>query len=300
MHIVGSPEQPKTVEQINDVVAPALLFEMMRSFVTLAKTLNLSHAVADLNSTRQTLRRHIASLEAMKGGALFEVKDRRYSLTALGMEILPQAKKLVIESEAWATGQSKLVNGLQYFKHHEDDGWFLYLQQHPISRAFTSSSDMLPRAIKAWGISGGNLGHEEMREVRPVCNIFRRVQNELVFNEVGADSSFASWFGENRAESCVGLPMGWLPADDGVLHFLNAAYWEIEQTQSLRLDHVYTVLPLGEAGTQTPICYERLMLGAHFPDGSPAIISVVRRTYDIEILGLSETEKRKMPADKLM
>lgn len=300
MHGLNAPNMAYDIAGAPDDTAPALLFEMMRSFVTLAKTLNLSHAVKELKSTRQTLRRHIASLEAMKGGALFDVKDRRYELTSLGVEILPQAKKLVIESEAWATGSSKLVNGLQYFKHHNDDGWFLYLQQHPIGRAYTSSSDMLARAITAWANSAGDLGHEEMREVRPICNIFRRVDNDLVFTEVGANSSFVSWFGEKRSESCVGLPIRWLPANDTVLHFLNAAYWEIEETQSLRLDHVYTVLPLGEADTLTPICYERLMMGAHFPDGSPAIISVIRRTYDIEILGLSDSDKRKMPEKMLM
>ncbi|MEP3512466.1 MAG: hypothetical protein ABJN38_11970, partial [Lentilitoribacter sp.] len=37
----------------------ALLHEMIRSFTTLARTLNLSHAVKELGSTRQTLRRHI-------------------------------------------------------------------------------------------------------------------------------------------------------------------------------------------------------------------------------------------------
>ena len=40
-----------------------LLFEMLRSFTTLARTLNLSHAVEELNSTRQTIRRHISQLE---------------------------------------------------------------------------------------------------------------------------------------------------------------------------------------------------------------------------------------------
>jgi len=38
----------------------AILFELLRSFTTLARTLNLSHAVKELRSTRQTVRRHIA------------------------------------------------------------------------------------------------------------------------------------------------------------------------------------------------------------------------------------------------
>ena len=45
----------------------AILFELLRSFTTLARTLNLSHAVKELRSTRQTVRRHIAQLEEMRG-----------------------------------------------------------------------------------------------------------------------------------------------------------------------------------------------------------------------------------------
>jgi DNA-binding transcriptional LysR family regulator len=57
---------------VNEITNP-LLFEMIRSFSKLAKTLNLSHAVHELSSTRQTVRRHIASLEEIKGENLFEV-----------------------------------------------------------------------------------------------------------------------------------------------------------------------------------------------------------------------------------
>ena len=58
---------------------PALLYEMMRSFVALARTLNLSQAVEALGSTRQTVRRHIAQLEQAMGLSLFEVEQRRLS-----------------------------------------------------------------------------------------------------------------------------------------------------------------------------------------------------------------------------
>ena len=60
------------------------MFEMLRSFTTLAETLNLSHAVVLLGSTRQTVRRHIQQLEEMRGEALFEVHDRQYVLTDAG------------------------------------------------------------------------------------------------------------------------------------------------------------------------------------------------------------------------
>ena len=69
----------------------ALLHEMIRSFTTLARTLNLTHAVKELGTTRQTLRRHIAQLEELKGVDLFVVKDRQYQLTEEGSRALPEA-----------------------------------------------------------------------------------------------------------------------------------------------------------------------------------------------------------------
>ncbi|MEO1399352.1 MAG: LysR family transcriptional regulator, partial [Pseudomonadota bacterium] len=78
------------VKQLKEMNQP-LLFEMLRSFTTLAKTLNLSHAVSELNSTRQTVRRHIALLEEMRGEVLFDVVNRRYELTEAGQAALPAA-----------------------------------------------------------------------------------------------------------------------------------------------------------------------------------------------------------------
>ncbi len=60
------------------------MFEMLRSFTTLASTLNLSRAVIALGSTRQTVRRHIQQLEELRGEQLFEVHDRQYVLTEAG------------------------------------------------------------------------------------------------------------------------------------------------------------------------------------------------------------------------
>jgi len=75
---------------VKEVTNP-LLFEMIRSFSTLAKRLNLSHAVEELGSTRQTVRRHIDNLEEIKGVVLFRVVDRRYELTEAGTHALPEA-----------------------------------------------------------------------------------------------------------------------------------------------------------------------------------------------------------------
>ena len=87
----------------------AILFEMLRSFTTLAHTLNLSKAVRVLGSTRQTVRRHIDILEDIRGEKLFKLQDRQYNLTEAGSQSLHEAEILLSRGEAWLTGRTKTV-----------------------------------------------------------------------------------------------------------------------------------------------------------------------------------------------
>ena len=50
---------------------------MLRAFVCMSKNLNLSKTCEELGATRQTVRRHITDLEAIRGELLFEVVDRQ-------------------------------------------------------------------------------------------------------------------------------------------------------------------------------------------------------------------------------
>ncbi len=109
--------------------APALLFEMMRSFVTLAHTLNLSHAVAELVSTRQTVRRHIQQLEEAMGAPLFTIENRRYSLTKVGLEALPEARDILDRGKLWLDGKTRHADGMLRLSHEEPNGWSFHQQQ---------------------------------------------------------------------------------------------------------------------------------------------------------------------------
>jgi hypothetical protein len=277
-----------------------LLHEMLRSFTTLARTLNLTHAVRELGITRQTLRRHISLLEDAKGFPLFVVEDRQYQLTAEGERSLPEAENVLARGNAWLAGKSDIINGLQYLRHVEPDGWCHYQQQKPISYVFSSGGDMLPKVFRAWVLAGGELEHPELKAVRPFCTVSRRTEGNWLFTEVGEKSSFVSWFGWKVARSSVGSTLGDLPAGDAFGRLVNFAYQEIEGTEAARLDHVFTMMPYGEERIMLPIAYERLLLGARFPDKSFAMLSAVRRTYDLEITGVSSDMLRQMPEDKLM
>jgi hypothetical protein len=279
---------------------PALLIGIVRSFVALADTLNLSHAVKDLGITRQTLRRHIALLEELKGGALFDLNERRYSLSPLGERLLPEAEALISNAISWLSGEAKLVNGLQVLRHEPQDDVYFYQQQHQLDRAFSSSGTMLQSVIKGWSNAEGQLGNESLRRVRPFCNIFRRVDGNLIFTEVGEHSSFVSWFGSAQAQSTIGRALGEMPGGGNFAGLVDIAYTEIERNQSIRLDHIHTLIPKEGSDVSLPISYERLLLGARFPDQSPAIISVVRRTYDLEINGVTNSMIHRMPEEALM
>jgi len=277
-----------------------LLFEMLRSFVALANNLNLSHTVNELSSTRQTVRRHIQQLEEIKGGDLFQVVDRQYFLTPLGDSVLPEAQDLLARALGWAHGNSSLINGLQYINYQAPNGWSLYQQQQPIGRVYSASSDMLRKSLSAWVESGGELEHPAMEAVRPYLMVFRRADDGWLCVELGEDSSFVSWYGWAKARSSIGRDLGAMPGGVNFGRLVNLAYIEVETNQSLRLDHTYTQVAREPDGPLIPICYERLLMASQFPDGSFAMVSTVRRTYDVDVKGVTDEMLRGMPKDLLM
>ncbi len=277
-----------------------LLFEMLRSFITLASTLNLSHAVAELGSTRQTVRRHITQLEELKGGPLFEVANRQYSLSELGLKVLPEALDLLDRTEAWIGRRFELVDGLQHLGIERKDGWYYYQHQHPIGRAFSSTGTLLQDAIRAWSEAKGEVEHESLQRIRPYGQIFRRSDGDWRFTEVGELSSVTRLLGWKFARSTIGRSLGQMPGGESFDRLTKHAYAEVEQTQALRLDHCLTVLPQPDVGKNTPVCFERLLLGSWFADGSFAVLSVVRLTHDVEIKGVTDDMLQLMPESLLM
>lgn len=277
-----------------------ILFEMLRSYTVLARHLNLSRAVAELNSTRQTVRRHISQLEAMKGGDLFLLVDRQYHLTDLGRKILPEARDLLARAEGWALGQSSSVNGLQYLQHKEADGWYFYQQQHPLGRLFRSKDDSLGRVLQAWAMSGGELEHEAMEPVRDRLMVFRRDNYQWLCVEIGENSSFTSWFGRAKAQSSIGRSLDVFPGGESFGHLVRLAYLEVETSQGVRLDHTLTGISREEGGEIVPLSYARLLAASRFPDGSFALVSAVMRTHDVELQGVSEELRLGMPEDLIM
>jgi len=264
----------------------SLLFEMLRSFVMLADTLNVSRAVQELGVTRQTLRRHIELLEEARKQTLFVVEDRQYKLTDDGRQAVQEARNLLERGRAWLEAEAAHRAGLFRFSLLRENNYFYHLQQHPISRVWTHEGQVLRDAIKAWSLSEGELEHTAFQAVRPYALVFRFLDDQWICAEVGEESSFAHWYGWNWARSSVGRKIDGLPGA-GRFNFSAAqSYDELRATQGLRLDHIATQMPHGPDDVMRPICFSCLLLGCRFPDGSFAMMSMVDRSGSVDIPGL--------------
>lgn len=281
------------------VQAPALLFEMMRSFATLARTLNLSAAVRELGSTRQTVRRHIALLEEYKGAALFNLEDRQYSLTQLGRDSLGEAITLLARGEAWLHNEASERAGL--FRLAVEAGPVPYLlQQHPLSEVWQSSSPLLRWGFHIWAGAEGRIESEAFAPLRPYLMVFRPNDDGWICTEVGEKSSFATWFGWKWERSSVGRGIADLPGGEGFARLLTEPFRKVQADQGIRLDHIFTKVRRTPEEELEAISYHRLALGCRFPDGSFALATLVDRTYKVLIDDLPEDMRTSMPEAMVM
>ncbi|SPF75561.1 hypothetical protein ALP8811_00552 [Aliiroseovarius pelagivivens] len=281
--------------------APALLYEMLRSFASLAQTLNLSKTVKSLGSTRQTVRRHIDHLEEYMGNPLFSFDNRQYKLTETGENALKEAEELLARGEAWLNSESRHVHGLHYLA--LQDGKIPYfLQQHPLTSLWDNSSELLKFGFHCWAQSQGELESPSFAKLRPYLMVFRYNQQngDWICTEVGEKSSFATWFGWEKYRSAVGRSAVNLPSDKGYSYLLTQSFDDVANTRSVRLDHIHTHMPYGSDGIPTPSSYHRLVMACRYADGDLALATLIDRTLNVQILELPEDMRLAMPAELQM
>ncbi len=278
----------------------AILFELLRSFTTLARTLNLSKAVRELGSTRQTVRRHISLLEESKGESLFLLEDRQYQLTKAGMRSVREAKELLARGEAWLNNQSDHINGLSRIFFESGPEFTYYRQQHPLGHLWTNSSAFLQAGFKYWAQSKGELENPKFSKIRPYLMILRPLDQDWICVEVGSKSSFATWQGWQWARSSIGRGLPNLPGGEGFANLLVEPFRDVHEHGTVRLDHIHTQLPDKSGEKMIPISYQRLLLGCRFPDDSFALAMLIDRTHSIDIEGLSEEQAKSMPDKYIM
>ncbi|MGH1452390.1 MAG: LysR family transcriptional regulator [Paracoccaceae bacterium] len=285
---------------MNEIQNQAILHELLRSFTTLAETLNLSRAVEKLQTTRQTVRRHIRILEEARKAPLFIVQDRQYHLTEAGRQALPEALELLYRGENWLANRSHNINGLLHIRTAPGDAIIYHLQQHPVSRIWQQGPGILHDTLQAWAAASGELEHPAMQRLRPYFMVYRWADPDWILTEIGDDSSFSSWFGWVHSRSSIGRPLDRLPGGGSFASLLAKPLEDIHANHGLRLDHIHTRIPRGDGQEPTPISFERLTLGCRYPDGSFAMVNLVWRTYDLEIPDLPEAMIRSMPDELIM
>ena len=281
-----------------------ILFEMLRSFVTLARTLNLSQAVRELNSTRQTVRRHIDILEKARGEKLFELKDRHYQLTETGKRAIPEAEIILARGNAWLSGQLEMADNLQTITidNHKSNPEepILYSQQHKLNTIWQHGTPLLRHGIESWVNARAEIENEAFAAVRPYWIIFRRLGDKWFCVEIGEQSALASWFGWTWTKSAIGriweeTPVGPELGD----HILRDYDWVVN-TGGARLDHQYRHVPREENGPAIAISFQRLLLACKFPDGSSGLVTLSDRTRQIDIPALDTSQLVKMDSDLIM
>lgn len=278
----------------------AILFELLRSFSMLADTLNLSKSVRELGSTRQTVRRHIRLLEERMGGALFVLEDRQYQLTDAGRRALPGAKDLLARGEAWLNNHAGHIDGLSHFAYQSETDFSYFLQQRSLGDIWSTGTTLLQKSFQCWTEAKGEIEAEAFAPIRPYITVFRMLEDDWVCAEVGSKSSYATWYGWQAERSSIGRGIANMPGGTGFSRLLSKPFADIYVHGGARLDHIHTQIDTGRDDTLVPISYQRLLLGCRFPDGSFALVTLIDRTHDIEIEGLSDAQVKSMPEEYLM
>ncbi len=280
-----SVDLEKTISSAHESIPPALLFEMIRSFVSLAATLNLSHSVKQLGSTRQTVRRHISTLEEAMNTPLFSVNDRQYTLTDAGRNALPGAEDILARGITWLRGQSRSIGSLQHLRADHGD-WHFYQEQQPLGRIWSDQSVLLRETFRAWAMSAGEIENPLFEHVRPFLIIYRQADPGWICVEFGQKSVYVNWFGQDFARSSIGRSISQMPAGQEFSHLIYQSFAEVQASQTARLDHVFTHMPQKDGKMSSPVCYQRLIMSGFFPDGSPAVMSLISPVDVVRITGL--------------
>ena len=266
--------------------APNIMHEMLRSFVTLARYLNLSHSVDHLGSTRQTVRRHIEMLQSLRGEKLFAFVDRQYVLTDEGALALVEAERILQLDDAWMRKEIRVVDGLFAVRYSADGDVPYFSQQHPIDTVWKLGTPLIQKGLSCWVEAKSQLETPELEAVKDYLLAYRRHHNDWLCVNIGEKSSYATWLGWSWAKSAIGRPLSDDPMASPADRYVSDAYDNILLSGGVRVDHVYTKIARNHGEVPEPISYQRLIMRCMFPNGDHALVTLVDRTNSVQIAGV--------------
>jgi len=280
---------------------PSVIYEMLRSFVAVADTLNVSKAVDQLGFTRQTIRRHLDDLEEITDGPLFEVRNRQYHLSEIGEERISGAKELISSLDDWIENQYASPSELKsiVFRSVEND-FVYYLQQHGLAKVWGNATPLISSALAAWSCSDAKLESDAFTSLRDYMLVFRKSRGNWLCTFVGQKSSYVTWLGVNWAQSAVGKI---IDDDESSLYdykFVVSAYETVMSWGCPRYDHIHTAFSRDGRTHLEPVNYQRLLLPLFLPDGEPVLGAIVARTNKLDFLDLDVGEIPSISDEMLM
>ncbi|MEM7290246.1 MAG: LysR family transcriptional regulator [Pseudomonadota bacterium] len=262
---------------------PSTLYEMLKSFSTVASTLNVTHAANQLPVTRQTIIRHIMELEELLDCKLFELVDRQYALTKAGSDFVIPVNLLLNQTHFLFRESSKIVNGLSAIKAKIDGDYWYHAQRHPVVDIWTKAPPLIQHGMQAWVTAKSWLYSDAMDVIRPYLMVYRRYRDDWICVEIGEKSSYASWLGPDWAKSAIGLNFEDDPIKSDADKFMLVAHENVARTGSAWYEHISTKFARVEGGELIPINYQKLITPIRFPNGQPGITVLVARTNNVEI-----------------
>ena len=280
---------------------PGHIYSILRSFLTLARNLNLSRTTKELNITRQSVRRHIDQLEEQVGARLFKMEDNEYCLTPAGKRWMSETANLLEQMDTLFGSSTTLVNGLPLVNIQVSEDHRFYAQQHPAVDVWANSTPpLIKKGLEVWVLSQGALDHHTMEVIRPYLLVYRQLKEEWICTEVGDRSSYATWLGSTWAKSAIGQTYEDDPIKSQADAFMVRAHRKVSQVGAPLYYHISTKFPRREFGELVPVNYQKLVLPCRFPNGSPAVVTLVARTDKISIEGLSSSDIAVTPQEDLM
>lgn len=273
---------------------------MLRSFVTLGHTLNLSETVVLTGCSRQTVRRHINELERVKGVRLFEPSSQRYKLTEAGTAALSEAEDILLECQEWISNKRQRKHGLERIDYAMGEADWFRAQRHPVNQIWSLAPPLLQRGLKDWALAGGFIDHRALRRVRKYHLLYRKHEGNWLCIEVGRKSSYATWMGWSHAFSSIGRDLSVNPKFTDADDYLVSAYDSADADGSHWYDHVSARFPTANSEESKVVNYQRLVSACRFPDGSPVISVLVARTNAVSIEGLPDKVREMMPQEQCM
>lgn len=280
---------------------PSVVYEMLRSFVVVANTLNITRAVEILGITRQTIRRHLDDLEALLSVKLFTMDSRQYQITLEGKQYLQGANRLLADLDTWVETGSAPSKASQVMVDQSSDGTFFYFaQQHDLVDVWQSAIPMLRSGFDGWTRSCGQFEDPELNKIRPYLLVFRKNRDRWLCTYVGEQSSYASWLGLTWAKSAIGSSIEEDAANPKDTGFVIEAYNWVNDNGCPRYDHVYGSFAREENGASVPVSFQRLIFPCTLPDGGRVVGVLVARTNQVEIDAIDPSQYVATPEEELM